>query len=84
MIKVFILNFCCLDFHYLQGIEIKYPTLAPNSGDSMTTSAYATKESNDNWLHPCTNRSQAREQSSQQRSKELEEGHLPTTQRRGT
>jgi hypothetical protein len=37
---VFIFNLCCLDFQYLQGIEIKYPTLAPTSGDSTTTSAY--------------------------------------------
>jgi hypothetical protein len=38
--KVFILNLCCLDFKYLQGIEIKHPTLVPTSGDSTTTSAY--------------------------------------------
>jgi hypothetical protein len=33
-------NLCCLDFQYLQRIEIKYTTLAPTSGDSTTTSAY--------------------------------------------
>jgi hypothetical protein len=38
--KVHILNLCCLDSQYLQGIEIKYSTLAPTSGDSTTTSTY--------------------------------------------
>jgi hypothetical protein len=40
--KVYILNLCCLDFQYLHGIEIKYQTLAPTSGDSTTTSTWIT------------------------------------------
>jgi hypothetical protein len=38
--KIYFLNLCCLDFQHLHGIGIKYPTLAPTSGDSTTTSAY--------------------------------------------
>jgi hypothetical protein len=36
--KTHIFNLCCLDLQYLQGIEIKYPILAPTSGDLTTTS----------------------------------------------
>jgi hypothetical protein len=38
--KVLIFNLCFLDFQHLQGIEIKYPILAPTFCDSTITSAH--------------------------------------------
>jgi hypothetical protein len=43
--KVLISKLCCLGSQFLQGIEIKYSTLAPTSEDLTTTTSFITSKS---------------------------------------